>query len=88
MTQEQTKCCDQTQQQLHEKAAEHHEQAAKLHKEAVKYYESGDNKTAALHSYIAHGHTEQAREQERMILKSNRDRNRNRDYRHKLVAVR
>jgi len=36
------------------------EQAAKLHKEAVKYYESGDNKTAALHSYIAHGHTEQS----------------------------
>jgi hypothetical protein len=55
---------EQTLQQHHEKAAEHHEQAAKHHKEAVKYYESGDTKTAAHHSYIAHGHTEQAREQE------------------------
>ena len=53
-----------TLQQHHEKAAEYHEQAAKHHKEAVKHYESGDDKTAAHHSYIAHGHTEQAREQE------------------------
>jgi hypothetical protein len=54
----------QTLQQHHEKAAEHHEQAAKHHKEAVNYYESGDDKTAAHHSYVAHGHSEEAREQE------------------------
>jgi hypothetical protein len=63
-TKDQETAKEQTLQQHHEKAAEHHEQAAKHHKEAVKYYESGDTKTAAHHSYIAHGHTEQAREQE------------------------
>ena len=39
-----------TQQQHHEKAAEHHE--------------SGDEKTAAHHAQIAHGHSAQATEQE------------------------
>jgi predicted nucleotidyltransferase len=51
-------------QQHHEKAAEHHEQAAKHHKEAVKHHESGDEKTAAHHAHIAHGHSAQATEQE------------------------
>ncbi|MGZ5054803.1 MAG: hypothetical protein ACXWAT_07665 [Methylobacter sp.] len=63
-TKDQETTKEQTLQQHHEKAAEHHEQAAKHHKEAVKYYESGDDKTAAHHSYIAHGYTEQAREEE------------------------
>jgi hypothetical protein len=53
-----------TQQQHHEKAAEHHEQASKHHKEAVKHHESGDEKTAAHHAHIAHGHSAQATEQE------------------------
>ena len=48
----------------HEKAAEHHEQASKHHKEAVKHHESGDEKTAAHHAHIAHGHSAQATEQE------------------------
>ena len=63
-TKDQKPTKEQTLQQHHEKAAEYHEKAAKHHKEAGKYYEFGDTKTAAHHSYIAHGHTEQAREQE------------------------
>src|SRR5665811_573819 len=53
-----------TPQQHHQKAAEHHELASKHHKEAAKLYESGDDKTAAHHALIAHGHRVQATEQE------------------------
>ena len=52
-----------TPQQHHQKAAELHDQASKHHKEAAKHYESGDDKTAAHHAHIAHGHTAQAAEE-------------------------
>ena len=63
MTQAQ-KDLESIQQQHHEKAAEHHEQASKHHKEVVKHHEFGDEKTAAHHAHIAHGHSAQATEQE------------------------
>lgn len=49
-------------QQHHNKAAECHEKAAKSHREAAKLHESGDQKGAAHHAHIAHGHSVSAQE--------------------------
>jgi hypothetical protein len=43
-------------QQYHQKAAKFHELAFKHHKEADTFYESGDDKAAAHHAQLAHGH--------------------------------